>query len=144
MGDPTSSPPVFHEDHTGDRIRYGFRSRPPGYGTCPEGFIIGSQGNLDIYPYGTIDYPRMLAWEEVNRYSLVLDGMRLTQESVNWFKDEAQGHWDLTPQMSDVFLNWQQLKANGEVGNNYLLIIPDTADEIDGLFPVIVIPQVVL
>lgn len=133
---------LFHETYAGDRYRYGFRSRPPGYANCPEGFIIGSQGYFDVYLYGTIDYPCMLSWEEVNRYSLVLDGMLLTQASVNWFTDEAHGHWHLHHQTSNNYLNWWQPKADGTVGNSYLLVMPDKPDAADGLFPVVVIPQV--
>lgn len=61
---------LFDTDYKGPRFSYGCWYRPPGYAQIPDGWIVGSDRPHPDYPHGTIDYPRELTSEEVERYQL--------------------------------------------------------------------------
>lgn len=50
---------------------YATRSRPPGFGTVPEGFRMHSEEQTPEYPYGQIVYDRKLTQDEIYRYELM-------------------------------------------------------------------------
>lgn len=63
---------LFNDTYTGPRFTYGFKYRPPGYATCPKGYIVGSnKEHPDFRNFGTIDYPHELTEEEVRQFELV-------------------------------------------------------------------------
>ena len=64
------SQPIWDDEHTGDRWRYGLSHRPVGYGTVPDGWILQSDGPHPDFAFGTIDYLRELTAQEVEGYEL--------------------------------------------------------------------------
>lgn len=67
--------PVFSEDYTGPRWRYGLQYRPFGFGTVPDGYIIGTldeDDNARPHRFGTMEYPFPLTEKQLYRYELVL------------------------------------------------------------------------
>lgn len=67
-----SSPTILYSDeYDGPRWRYGLLSRPPIYGGAPKDYIVFSLKEDTRCPYGTIEYPRQLTLDEVERYGMV-------------------------------------------------------------------------
>jgi histidine kinase/DNA gyrase B/HSP90-like ATPase len=51
-----------------DGYEYGAHSRQPGYGSVPDGHI--AIGHNELFPFGTVTYPRRLTPEEQDHFSL--------------------------------------------------------------------------
>lgn len=64
--------PLFEQDYTGPRFRYGLRYRPLASWNVPDGWIIGSDRPHPEYPFGTVDYASRLGLGEVTAYELTL------------------------------------------------------------------------
>lgn len=66
--------PVFSDEYSGERFKYGFRNRPYDFSTCPKGSILLTWNFNDKENgsrHGTIEYPFQLTKEEVSNYELV-------------------------------------------------------------------------
>lgn len=64
---------IHHDSYTGSRWRYASRYRPFGYGTCPPGWIIGSDsGQTKDWRFGTRDWPHRLDDGVAAHFDLVL------------------------------------------------------------------------
>lgn len=70
MTETTRPPSVYDEDYHGARWTYACTHRPPGYAAVPDGRIVGGDRPHPTYQFGTIQYPRQLTAEEINRYEL--------------------------------------------------------------------------
>lgn len=57
--------PIFDDDYTGPRWRYGLKYRPASYANIPKGWIVGSPKASRTYRHGTVDYPRELSAQEI-------------------------------------------------------------------------------
>ena len=62
--------PLFDDEYTGPRWRYGLTYRPAAGANVPMGFILMSHRQHPEYTYGTIDYPRALTSHEVQAFQL--------------------------------------------------------------------------
>lgn len=70
---------IHHDEYKGSRWRYASRYRPFGYGTCPPGWIVGSDsGQTKEWRYGTRDWPHRLDSVVADHLDLVLVEMILT------------------------------------------------------------------
>ncbi len=63
--------PAFDDDFKGERWTYGLNYRPLLGGGAPEGYILHSDRKHPDHPtFGTIDYPRKLAENEIENFQL--------------------------------------------------------------------------
>ncbi len=63
--------PLWSDEYTGPRWRYGLTLRSPIFGGAPAGWLIGSWHRDGTgYAFGTIDYPFEVPAFEVAQFSL--------------------------------------------------------------------------
>ena len=69
--------PIYQDaEYAGERWRHGLRNRPVMIGAVPKGYLVGSERNEPNpatggqYRFGTIDYPRRLAENDLYNYEL--------------------------------------------------------------------------
>mgnify|MGYP001561317159 CR=1 FL=1 len=64
-------PPLYDDEYTGPRWRYGITYRPVDLSGVPPGFIVGSHRPDQRFPrFGTIAYPRELSAREIKQFEL--------------------------------------------------------------------------
>lgn len=62
--------PLWDDEYTGPRWRYGLQYRPARYASVPDGWLLGSVRPSAEFAHGTIDYPRELTKYEAAAFEL--------------------------------------------------------------------------
>lgn len=65
-------PPIWDDEYTGPRWKYGLSYRPVGYAQVPSGWIIKSNRPHAEFRFGTVDWPRELTDLEREHAELTL------------------------------------------------------------------------
>jgi len=61
---------LFDDEYTGERFTYGLSYRPLAQYNVPDGWIIQSDRRNVRFAFGTVDYPRPLTDQELDRFDL--------------------------------------------------------------------------
>ncbi len=64
-------PPIFDDEYSGPRYRYGLQYRPAAGAGIPKGYIVFSDRKHPAFQFGTIDYPTPLTDAHAKQVDLV-------------------------------------------------------------------------